>query len=227
MIKQLSRVALRLGLIPFAVYLLRLYFYTVKHTMINDDVLRRQLEGGGKGIAALWHQRILLVLPAALSYSVYEPSVLISQSRDGDIIAEVYKTFRFRPIRGSSSRGGREGLRAIIADLATHSLVAHVLDGPRGPRGVIKPGLVRLAQLSQAPVFPVYASVDKAWVLNSWDAFIVPKPFSKIVTRFGEPIYVPQNLDESSFERIRLEIEKLMLENQRRDDAMFGWENLI
>lgn len=227
MIKWFSEVALRFGLIRVAVYLLRLYFLTITHTMVNGDRLRRHLDEGGKGIAALWHQRILLVLPAAMSFSVYEPSVMISQSRDGEIIAEVYKRLRFRPVRGSSSRGGREGLRSMVADLATHSLAAHVLDGPRGPRGVIKPGLIRLAQLTQAPIFPVYASVNRAWVLKSWDAFIVPKPFSSIVTRIGEPIYVPSELSGESFEEVRLEIERLMLENQRYDDSLFGWMNLI
>jgi hypothetical protein len=148
---------------------------------------------------------------------------MISQSRDGDMIADVYSRFSFRPVRGSSSRGGREALSAIVDDLAHNQMAVHVLDGPRGPRGVVKPGLIVMAQMSGVPIFPIYISANRAWVLKSWDRTLIPKPFSTITFRWGEPIYVPKDLDNESFENIRKHIENHMKENQTRDDREQGW----
>jgi len=226
-IKRLSAWAIKMGLIPAAAALVKGYVSLLKVKTVNEEVFRGHLERGGKNLAALWHQRILIVMPVAMRFSSYAPSVMISKSRDGDMIADVYSRLRFRPVRGSSSRGGKEGLQAIVGDLETHPLAVHILDGPRGPRGVIKPGLIRIAQLSAVPVFPVYVSVSRAWVLNSWDRFLVPKPFSTVVTRFDEPIAIPARLSPEDFEAYRAAIERRMLENQRRDDAAWGWKDLI
>jgi lysophospholipid acyltransferase (LPLAT)-like uncharacterized protein len=102
-------------------------------------------------------------------------------------------------------------------------MAVHVLDGPRGPRGVVKPGLIVMAQLSAAPIFPVYISCDSAWILNSWDRTVIPKPFSTITVRWDDPIYVPEKLDDETFEKTRKQIEQHMKENQNKDDAEKGW----
>ena len=99
-----------------------------------------------------------------------------------------------------SSRGGRKALAAMIADLAEHPFAVHVVDGPRGPRGVIKAGLISMAQLSGVPIVPVAISVTRAWVLKSWDRFLIPKPFSTVFVRWGAPIAVPASLDDTAFE---------------------------
>jgi lysophospholipid acyltransferase (LPLAT)-like uncharacterized protein len=103
----------------------------------------------------------------------------------------------------------------------------HVLDGPRGPRGIVKLGLVVMAQSSGAPIFPVYITVDHAWILNSWDQTVIPKPFSRIFVRWGAPIDVPKNLDTEGFENTRKQIEQHMKENQKRDDQQQGWSDLF
>lgn len=223
MIKALSRFALKYGLIPCAHYLIRLYFTLVRIRTINEDIIFNHLEGGKKAIVAIWHQRIMLALGYAKKFRAYRPSVMISQSRDGDMIADVYSHFNFRPVRGSSSRGGKEALAVMIADLSQNPFAVHVLDGPRGPKGVVKPGLVVMAQLSGVPIFPAYLSVNKAWVLNSWDRTLIPKPFSTITVRWGDPIYVPERLNDETFESIREQIEQHMKENQIREDAERGW----
>jgi len=223
MIKHLSRFALKYGLIPFAYYLCRLYFSLVRIRTINEDIIFNHLEGGKKAIVAIWHQRIMLILSYAGRFGGYKPSVMISQSRDGEIIARVANRLNFRPVRGSSSRGGKGGLSIMITDLAQHPLAAHVLDGPSGPRGVIKPGLIVMARSSGVPIFPVYISVDRAWVLNSWDRTLIPKPFSTITVRWDDPIVVPEDIDEETFESTRKQIEQHMKENQNKDDAEKGW----
>jgi lysophospholipid acyltransferase (LPLAT)-like uncharacterized protein len=111
----------------------------------------------------------------------------------------------------------------MIEDLSQNPFAVHVLDGPRGPKGVVKPGLVVMAQLSGVPIFPAYLSVNKAWVLNSWDRTLIPKPFSTITVRWGDPLVVPQDIDNDAFESTRKKIEQHMKENQNKDDAEKGW----
>lgn len=230
MLKQLSRFAIKFGLIPLAHYIVRLYLTLIRITVVdekNEALALQHLKSGRKMIVPLWHQRIFTVMGYARRFHMYRPSVMISRSRDGDMIADVYKRFRFRPVRGSSSRGGKEALAAMIADLAQNQLAVHVLDGPQGPRGIVKPGLIVMAQASGVPIFPFFITIDRAWVLNSWDRTLIPKPFSRVFARWGPPIYVPENLDEADFETLRKEIEQLLKENQKRDDQEHGWKDLL
>jgi hypothetical protein len=227
MIKYLSRFALKYGLIPFAYYLVRAYLSLIRIRAINEEMTLQYLKSGQKMIVAIWHQRIIPVVGYARKFSVYAPSAMISQSRDGDIIAGVASLLNFRPIRGSSSRGGKEALADMIADLAENQVAVHALDGPRGPRGVVKPGLIVMAQLSGVPIVPVYISVNRAWLLNSWDRFIIPKPFSTVVIRWDSPIYVPKIMDNETFENTRKYIQQHMKENQTRDDRDLGWESRL
>ncbi len=223
MFKHLSRFALKYGLITCAYYLIRAYFSLIKIRAVNENMVFDHMKNGQKMIVAVWHQRIILVVDYAKRFSVYAPSAMISQSRDGDIIARVASLLNFRPVRGSSSRGGKEALANMIADLAENQMAVHALDGPRGPRGVVKPGLIVMAQSAGVPIVPVYISVDRAWVLNSWDRTLIPKPFSTITVRWDDPIYVPEKRDEETFESIRKQIERHMKENQIRDDQKQGW----
>jgi lysophospholipid acyltransferase (LPLAT)-like uncharacterized protein len=84
-----------------------------------------------------------------------------------------------------------------------------------------------MAQLSGVPIVPVYISVNRAWLLNSWDRFIIPKPFSTVVIRWDSPIYVPKIMDNETFENTRKYIQQHMKENQTRDDRDLGWESRL
>lgn len=226
-IQELSRYALRYNLTVIAYYITRLYFLTVRVESVNEEAVGQHLQKGGKLFAALWHRRIIAGIGYAKCFCIYRPSVMISQSRDGDLIADVFARMNFRSVRGSSSLNGKKALMAMVDDLSRNSFGVHILDGPKGPRGVIKPGLIVLAKQSGVPNMPVYASVSRAWVLHSWDRCPVPKHFSKIIIRWDQPIAVPQEMNEHPFEEIRLKLEKHMRENQRRNDSRFAWENII
>lgn len=226
-IKKFSRYALRYNLMIIAYYLARLYFTTIRVESINEDAVRQYLKEGNKLIAALWHQRIISAIGYAKGFGMYRPSVMISASRDGDLIASIFSRMNFRPVRGSSSRDGKKALHAMLEDLKLHPFAVHVLDGPKGPKGVIKPGLITMAEQSGVPIVPVYISVSGAWILKSWDHCLIPKPFSKIVIRWDEPIGAPRKMTGQTFEEFRQKIERHMLENQRIDDSRFGWKHLI
>ena len=210
--------------IPLAYHLIRFYLSLVRIRVVNEDAPLNHLKNGGKGIAAFWHQRFFGAIGYAKKFSTLAPSVIISQSRDGELIARVAMRLGIRPVRGSSSRGGMRALAAIIKDLALNHIAIHVLDGPQGPKGVVKPGLIRMAQRSRAAIFPLYISVDRAWITRSWDRFLIPKPFSQILIRWGDPIFVPKNMDSATFEAIRLDLESKMVQGYAQDDLHWGWE---
>jgi lysophospholipid acyltransferase (LPLAT)-like uncharacterized protein len=213
----------RFVLIPLAYNLVRLYLLLVRIRVVNEDFVLNYLERGGKGIGAFWHQRFFGVIGYAKKFRTYAPSLIISKSRDGELIAQVAIHLGFRPIRGSSSRGGKEALTAIVEDLAKNPAAVHAVDGPQGPKGVVKAGLIRMAQLSRAAIFPIYISINRAWIVNNWDRFLIPKPFSRILVRWGAPIFVPQEMDLKTFERIRLEVENEMIRGYAQDDLNWGW----
>jgi lysophospholipid acyltransferase (LPLAT)-like uncharacterized protein len=215
------------GFVPLVHRLLLLHLFLTRTEVINETCITSRLDNGEKGIVALWHQRMYGVVGYAKNATKYRPSAIISRSGDGDLIAALVRRFHFRPIRGSSSHGGKEAMSAILDDLKENPLVIHAVDGPRGPRGIIKAGLIRMAQLSGAKIFPVYISFSRAWSLRSWDQFLIPKPLSKIRIRWDQPFSVPKNLTEEEFESIRQNLEIHMQQNQIADDRSFGCENLL
>jgi len=209
--------------IPLAYILLRFYLTLIRIRVVNEDPLLNHLKKGGKGIAAIWHQRFFGAIGYAKKFSTLAPSLIISQSRDGELISQMVSRFGFRPIRGSSSRGGKEALAAIVQDLSQNQAAVHAVDGPLGPKGVVKAGLIRMAQLSQAAIFLVYISIDRAWILHSWDRFLIPKPFSRMLVRWSDPIFVQREMDPETFEALRLEVEDKMTRGHAQDDHNWGW----
>jgi lysophospholipid acyltransferase (LPLAT)-like uncharacterized protein len=136
-------------------------------------------------IFCFWHSSILV-----LSYLFRNIGVkaVVSSSRDGERATAVAQRWNHDTIRGSSSLHGMTALRQCVRELKRKQNIVLVPDGPRGPREIVKPGIARIALLAQAPVFPVFAIPEKSWRLNSWDRFIIPKPFSKIELRIAEPV---------------------------------------
>ena len=155
-------------------------------------------------IYAMWHGRLLL-LPCL--YGQRGAHTLTSRSRDGEIVARWIRRFGLVPVRGSSSRGGGEALRALTRALREGGEVVVVPDGPRGPREVLKPGVIALARLSGAPIVPVAVGASREWRLHSWDEFRIPRPFARCVVRFGEAIHVSRAADRAGEEAARKEVE--------------------
>jgi len=104
---------------------------------------------------------------------------MISKSSGGQIISGVANRTGWYTVRGSSSKGGRSALHGMILKLKENSLAAHIADGPRGPAGVVKAGVIRMASAADAMIVPAYTSADKAWYFNSWDSFMIPCPVSQ------------------------------------------------
>jgi lysophospholipid acyltransferase (LPLAT)-like uncharacterized protein len=144
--------------------------------------------------------------------------VLVSRSRDGEMIARLVRRFGFVVVRGSSSRGGAEGLRGLARALREGHSVIVVPDGPRGPSETVKPGVVVLARLTGAPVVPMALGASSEWRARSWDGFRVPKPFARCVVRFGGPVRVGRPAGRRADESPRKEIEAALREVTWRAD---------
>jgi len=155
-------------------------------------------------IYAMWHGRLLL-LPCL--YGRRGAHTLTSRSRDGEIVARWIRRFGLVPVRGSSSRGGADAVRLLARAIQAGREVVVVPDGPRGPREVLKPGVIALARLSGAPIVPVAVGASREWRVHSWDEFRIPRPFARCVVRFGEPIHVARAADRAGAEAARKEVE--------------------
>ena len=159
---------------------------------------------GAPAIYVVWHARLLLLPYLYRRRGLF---ALVSRSEDGSMISDLVRRFGFVTVRGSSSRGGAEGLRALARAIRESHSVVLVPDGPRGPREVLKAGVVVLARLTGVRVVPVALGASSEWRARSWDEFRIPKPFSRCVVRFGEPILVPRDAVGAGEETARKEIE--------------------
>jgi lysophospholipid acyltransferase (LPLAT)-like uncharacterized protein len=154
-------------------------------------------------IFCFWHQ---CVLPCTVYFRFSRAVILISQSFDGELITRILRLFGFDAVRGSSSRGAREGLLGLAHAIDTHRTAIFTADGPRGPIYQTKMGPIKLAQITGAPIGAFHLEPEHAWIMRSWDRFLVPKPFTRICVSWARPTYVPVDLAAGHFELKREEL---------------------
>lgn len=159
--------------------------------------------GAGAEIFCFWHQ---CVLPCAIYYRRTHATILISRSFDGELITRTLRLFGFHAVRGSSSRGAREGLLGLKSVIESGKPAIFTADGPRGPIYRTKMGPVRLARMTGARIGAFHLEPEHAWAMNSWDHFLVPKPFTRIVVSWARWTYVPTDLPDLELEQKREEL---------------------
>lgn len=168
----------------------------------------RGLEGflatanAGACVLMLWHDRLALMAPIGwrcaphLAYAAF-----VSASRDGRLITEICESYPNCRVITVSHDGRHHALRTLIQQLRTRKEVLLMTpDGPRGPRHKVKAGLALAARTADVPVVPFTWSASRFWQLGSWDRLILPKPFSKVVVQFGQPIHVDDEGGEAQLE---------------------------
>lgn len=162
-------------------------------------------------IWAFWHNRVF-TLPYV--YRKFLPerkgAVLTSPSGDGELIAQVMKNFGVDAVRGSSNKRAAAALRELVTWVKGSNDIVITPDGPRGPKYVLQPGIVKVAQLTKTPVFPVHVRYSKCFRLKSWDGFMIPWPFSRVDVTFGEYHEVARTRGDEEFE----------IERQRLEDVL-------
>ncbi len=172
---------------------------------LGEDSPRRFWKEGKNVVLAFWHDQLLLMVKV---YRGPGARILISASRDGELIARTMAHFGLGTVRGSSSRRGRAAFREML-ELAREPLdLAITPDGPRGPRHQVKEGVVQLARLSGRPVIPLCFVCSRGRRLASWDRFLLPYPFGRGVFRYGEPLSPGADEEMESFQaRLQLAME--------------------
>ena len=198
-------------LIAFGFHLLQLWARTLRFEI--DD--RAGIVGKPvkeNYIGALWHNR-LLIFPFVLRrfFSNRRGAALISASRDGELLADAIKRFGFDVVRGSSSRLGASAILQLTNVLASGGDAVITPDGPRGPAYELGPGIIFLAQKSDAAVLPINMEYSSCWRLQSWDRFIVPRPFAKVRVLIGQPYHVRSTSTSEAFETERLRLQSAMM----------------
>ena len=196
--------------IAFIYFFIRAYSITLSLRVVNEDLWKKRLKEGGRVLLCVWHQQFFAAIGHFKNYSHLNPGLMISQSRDGELIAGVANRTGWHTARGSSSKGGKEAMAEMIDHLNRYRFGAHILDGPRGPIGKVKAGVIKMAKESGALIVPFYTFADKAWFFNSWDRFMVPKPFSQVTLLFGDAISFEPAETPEEFEAQRLALEQTM-----------------
>lgn len=177
--------------------------------------LRRQKK---PAIILIWHGKIFL---APYFFRKREIMPLISPSEDGEIIAQIVSRWGYKVLRGSSSHSIIRAWGEMRRELKRGGQVIIVPDGPRGPDREMKPGALKLARDTGAYLIPFTFSSSKKKILRSWDNFLIPKPFSRVVVMFGDPFSVGRGLTEEDLERERLRIESLFVLFDAEADRYF------
>ena len=169
------------------VAVIRLLAATWRVRFVNEAVVRDLRDRRQPFMYVLWHGQLL---PLLWTHRDRNIAVMVSEHRDGEIIARIAHAIGFRTVRGSTSRGAARALLHASRELESGFDVAVTVDGPRGPAGVVTPGAPVISQRTGAPMVPTAASASRAWRLRSWDRFLVPKPFARVIVVYGEPIYI-------------------------------------
>jgi lysophospholipid acyltransferase (LPLAT)-like uncharacterized protein len=155
-------------------------------------------------IISFWHA---CIIPATYLFRNLGIRVMSSNSYDGEYMGRIIHKFGFVAVKGSSSRNAVRALLGLRRALQQGWAVAFTLDGPRGPRQKVKPGPVALARSSAVPLTMFHIAVEKSWALNTWDRLVIPKPFSRVLMRFGKLIPVPGDASDGDLERYQQQLQ--------------------
>ncbi len=210
MVKRLKFIIYTRPFIFLIYYFVQLYSMTFRLKIENEDHWQKLVRQGTPVLLCGWHQQFFSAIRHFKSYSRFHPGLMISQSKDGDLISGVANRTGWITPRGSSSQGGKRAMGAMIDHLKAHGFGAHILDGPRGPMGRVKAGVIKMALEAETMVVPFYTRASHAWIFNSWDRFMLPKPFSRVYITFGQAIWFENFKDPKQFEDHRLYLENIM-----------------
>jgi len=171
----------------------------------NPELLERARGMGPQLIFSFWHGRLL---PLLLAHKNERIHVLASEHADGEMLGQTIRRLGYGHVRGSSTRGGMRALRELSQKVRAGFDVGLTVDGPKGPRGVVKSGAIEVARQTGAVIIPLTSASERHRTFNSWDAFELPHPFARVVVRYGEPMVVAADADRAQVEVRRLDLER-------------------
>jgi len=176
-------------------------------------------EEGKQFVYVLWHGRMFIPL---YCMKRTRATMLVSEHRDGEIITTTLHAAGYRTIRGSTTRGGIRALARLVREAKQGRITGFTVDGPRGPRWRFQPGALFVAAKTGVPIVPVGASARRSLYFKSWDSFQLPLPFSRAAIILGKPYTVDGGSDPGNIERHRRELERILIDLNRRADELIG-----
>lgn len=200
-------------------WLLILFFGKSARISVRNRKYWNQLVAEGKGfIAVVWHGKMIAPLYLHRHLGVV---AMVSEHRDGEMIARTVQRLGYETVRGSSTRGGRQALRDMLKALRLNKICCILPDGPTGPRHQFKIGALVLAMRAGVPLIPMTFASSQSITLRSWDRMTLWWPLSRIRLIYGEPIRVPEGLDSAGLELFRQEVEGRMVQLEEEADGLF------
>ncbi len=195
--------------IPYLLFgVVYLWCMTLRSKNMNEEEENHFKNLTGPYILTLWHGRIFYLFYYLRRHPDY--FLLISPSEDGDLLARLARLMGYSVIRGSTYKKAVSAARSLIKVLRRNQRIIIIADGSRGPRCVAQPGSVQLAGITGAPIFPMTFGAKNKVVLNSWDKFVIPLPFTRCTLNFSSPISLPPKSSEQIIEEKRLELENAL-----------------
>jgi lysophospholipid acyltransferase (LPLAT)-like uncharacterized protein len=218
--RLLYRIAL-----PVGVGIIRFFWATCRIVRVDGDgALEARLAAKQPVIFCYWHRHQLFCWAYLRQLLGRGTRIgwLISASVDGEVPTSIARVLGGGIVfRGSTTSRGSEALRAIHKGVRKEGIsVAATPDGPYGPRSKFKPGVIKMAQLSGAPLVPLAYAARRAWVLRTWDRFVIPRPFTRIVVTVGQPVEVPRGMSDADTEALQLRLEQGLQELFERAKAL-------
>jgi lysophospholipid acyltransferase (LPLAT)-like uncharacterized protein len=187
--------------------LINLIGRTVRFSVEGQEHLEEAERGGRLPVYTCWHDRVFL---STYFFRRRRIVVMTSQSFDGEYIARFIQRFGYGAARGSSTRGGVGALVEMVRLVRAGRPSGFLIDGPKGPRHVAKPGALLLAKKTGQPVLPFSVNAERRWEMPSWDRFQIPKPFTRAAVRIAPPIRVPPDADDRLIEAKREELQRAL-----------------
>jgi lysophospholipid acyltransferase (LPLAT)-like uncharacterized protein len=209
--RPLQRVAAVVGpaLLTLA---LRALGATLRLRLVDNGGLMARWERGEQVIVAFWHNRLIVMPLVARDAPI---CILVSHHRDGEIATQALGAWGINTVRGSASRGAVGGFLRLVEAYRRGYNLAVIPDGPRGPRYAAKPGVIRLAKATGAPIYPVSYAASRALRLRSWDELLIPLPFARVTVMVGEPMAVSRHAGSEELEEHRQSLETRLAELTR------------
>jgi lysophospholipid acyltransferase (LPLAT)-like uncharacterized protein len=195
--------------LPYLLFgIIYLWCLTLRSKNLNEEEENHFKNLTGPYILTLWHGRIFYLFYYLRRHPDY--FLLISPSEDGDLLARLARLMGYSVIRGSSYKKAVPAARSLIKVLRRNQRIIIIADGSRGPRCVAQSGSVQLAGITEVPIFGMTFGAKNKWVLNSWDRFIIPLPFTCCTLNFSSPLSLPRKSSEQDIEKKRRELENAL-----------------
>jgi len=202
--------------VGLAMLVLEVLFLTCRFRYVGIDRFRRLVEEHGAVVPVCWHQHLLICARFLVSKKIsppLKPGFMISPSVDGEAPTMLAQAYGVHVVRGSSTYSGMRAVRGIKQAIEKEGISAAVTpDGPKGPRFGFKPGAIYTAKVCGRPVIPLAFAAKPAWVLKTWDKFVIPIPFGRICIAAGEPFYPERRMSDEQMEAAQREMERRMHE---------------